>query len=248
MNELSPAPLLRLLPWCVAGGARHMADDEALLASAAGGVASLRFYGWAAPTLSLGYFQPHGPARALPRLAPLSWVRRPSGGLALVHHHEITYALALPPGAAWQPAGRPWLARMHEVIRAALSSLGVESRLCVEPVVRGEVLCFLHHTPGDLIVGGCKVVGSAQRRQRGALMQHGSILLRQSEHTPELPGIAELTGQDVPEEEFTTAVMAALRRETGWRIEASAWTEAERQLSAQLSETRYRTAAWNGKR
>src|SRR4051812_24733304 len=95
--------VVRLLPWRVADGAAHMAADEALLVSAAGGAASLRFYGWAAPTLSLGYFQPHAPARARAELAALDWVRRPTGGLALVHHHEITYALALPPEAARRP-------------------------------------------------------------------------------------------------------------------------------------------------
>src|SRR5262245_25975442 len=93
---------VRLLPWRIADGPWNMAADEALLMSAMNGVASLRFYGWSAPTLSLGYFQPHAPARAYPGLSGLAWVRRPSGGLALVHHFEVTYTLALPPGATWQ--------------------------------------------------------------------------------------------------------------------------------------------------
>ena len=82
-----------------------MASDDTLLESAAAGVASLRFYGWREPTLSLGYFQPSAPARAYPGLGGLAWVRRPTGGAALVHHHELTYALALPPGPTWQPPG-----------------------------------------------------------------------------------------------------------------------------------------------
>src|SRR5829696_8825707 len=127
---------IRLLPWMTTDGPWNMAADEALLASAAAGVASLRFYGWTEPTLSLGYFQPHAPARSLPALASLAWVRRPSGGLALVHHHEVTYALALPPGAAWQPAGQSWLIRMHEVIHEALLAFGVEARVCEQPVKR----------------------------------------------------------------------------------------------------------------
>src|SRR4051812_37437670 len=93
-SERAGPPLpFRLLPYRVAAGPENMADDDALLESAAAGVASLRFYGWCEPTLSLGYFQPAGPARAFPRLADLAWLRRPSGGSALVHHHELTYAV-----------------------------------------------------------------------------------------------------------------------------------------------------------
>src|SRR5438067_8081783 len=108
-------PNVRLLPYHVAGGPWNMAADEALLAAAAAGRASLRFYGWTEPTLSLGYFQPARLCRAYPGLGELAWVRRPSGGAALVHHLEVTYALALPAGADWQPAGVSWLGRLHEV-------------------------------------------------------------------------------------------------------------------------------------
>src|SRR5437899_518235 len=96
------SPHCRLLPFHIAAGPWQMAADEVLLESAVRGLASLRFYGWPAATLSLGYFQPAAVRRADPTLSALPWVRRPSGGSALVHHHEITYALALPAGAPWQ--------------------------------------------------------------------------------------------------------------------------------------------------
>src|SRR5947207_4428455 len=100
-----------------------MAADEALLQSALAGKPSLRLYGWSEPTVSLGYFQPEAVRREDPRLAQLPYVRRPSGGGTLVHHHEVTYALALPPGPNWQSgAGKHlqfWLWRMHEIIAAA---------------------------------------------------------------------------------------------------------------------------------
>jgi lipoate-protein ligase A len=70
-------PHVRLLPFAVAGGAWNMAADEALLAAAVAGQASLRFYGWTEATLSLGYFQPVVPARARSELGGLAWVRRP---------------------------------------------------------------------------------------------------------------------------------------------------------------------------
>src|SRR5467141_2181778 len=197
----------RLLPYAVADGPGQMAADEVLLESAAAGIASLRFYGWSAATLSLGYFQSEQLRRTEKKLEALPYVRRPTGGATLVHHHEVTYALALPAGAPWQ-TGESWLCRMHGIVAAALAGLGVTARLCSptpEPPFAG-VLCFQHFTPGDVLIGTAKVVGSAQRRQLGALMQHGGILLAASPHAPVLPGIRELSGRSLSVEETCTAV------------------------------------------
>ena len=180
---------LRLLPLAATDGPTHMAADEVLLEAAGRGAAALRFYTWAEPTLSLGYFQPAA-GRDRPPLAALPWVRRSTGGAGIVHHHELTYAFALPAGAA-RSAADPWVCRFHRLVRAALADRGVAARLvvCGEEQKRDDVLCFLHHTPGDLAVGGSKIAGSAQRKLRGALLQHGSILLRRSPSDPELPGV-----------------------------------------------------------
>src|SRR5262245_52547117 len=105
-----------------------MACDEALLDSALEGTASLRFYSWSPPTLSLGYFQPASVRAMAPGLAALPFVRRPSGGDTLVHDHELTYALALPAGAPWQSRAASWLGRMHGIIATALRTLGVLAR------------------------------------------------------------------------------------------------------------------------
>src|SRR6266852_2580802 len=162
----------RLMPYAVASGALNMAADEALLESAQAGVASLRFYGWSEPTLSLGYFQSERSRVSNHLLAGLPFVRRPTGGDALVHDHEVTYALALPAGAPWQ-TGKSWLQRMHGIISAALEQWGVVAPLSspADNPPFGGVLCFQHITPGDIVIGLDKVVGSAQRRQRGALLQ-----------------------------------------------------------------------------
>src|SRR5438093_839358 len=119
---------VRLLPYAVADGPHNMAADEALLESAVAGTASLRFYGWSEATLSLGYFQPERLRLTDERLARLPFVRRASGGDALVHHHELTYALALPAGRDWQSRD-PCLRCMHRVLAAALAALGVPVRL-----------------------------------------------------------------------------------------------------------------------
>jgi lipoate-protein ligase A len=227
-----------------------MAADEVLLEAAVAGVASLRFYGWAPATLSLGYFQPEACRRTDPRLTTLPWVRRASGGSALVHHHEITYALALPTGLPWQRRGENWTCRMHGIIAAALATFGVAVRACAcgEEQKQGGVLCFLHQTPGDLLLGPHKVVGSAQRKQRGALLQHGGILLAASPHAPALPGIAELSGVRLSVAETCAALCEHFARDTGWILCEGVWTEAERRRGEELSMSKYASAAWNCKR
>src|SRR5438105_15958731 len=120
--------LCRLLPFAVADGAYNMAKDEVLLESAAAGTASLRFYAWGEANLPLGYFQRERLRLEDKQLAQLPFVRRLTGGMTLVHHHELTYALALPAGPPWQRNGSrplPWLHRMHGIIAAALQQVGV---------------------------------------------------------------------------------------------------------------------------
>src|SRR5690348_12590779 len=121
-------PAIRLLPFAPADGATNMALDEALLLTAADrGTASLRFYTWSAPTVSLGYFQPAASRAENPNLAGLAWVRRSTGGAAIVHHHELTYALALPKGKPWQTS-ESWVCRFHHVIQGVLADHGLEAR------------------------------------------------------------------------------------------------------------------------
>jgi len=243
-------PVCRLLPFAVADGPHNMAADEALLESAAAGVASLRFYGWSEATVSLGYFQPERIRQRDPRLAPLPFVRRPSGGATLVHDYEVTYALALPAGQPWQTEER-WLRRMHEIVASALKQLGLEVQAIPDKSEQrylGTLLCFLQLMHGDLAIGWSKVVGSAQRKRRGALMQHGSILLAASPFTPSLPGIRELSGRTLTIEETCEAVRSAFARQTGWNLEPSDWTGAERRRIEELAAAKYGHDTWNRKR
>jgi lipoate-protein ligase A len=243
------APRCRLLPFEVADGPANMAADEVLLEAAETGTASLRFYGWSRPTLSLGYFAEAG-RRSDPRLAELPWVRRATGGGALVHHFETTYALTLPAGLPWQRRGESWICRMHGIVRAALESLGTPPHACGEGQEegRGEFLCFRHQTPGDVLLWGHKVVGSAQRKRRGALLQHGAILESVSPFTPSLPGILDLSGVHLPSPAVRTAVADQLARATGWKLHEVEWTAQERQRREELIAARYAAAAWNQRR
>lgn len=239
------SPIVRWLPLLSESGPVQMAGDEVLLESAIRGIASLRFYTWREPTLSLGYFQ------ASTELRPhLPTVRRATGGAALVHHHELTYALALPPGLPWQPRGGSWICRMHTIIGQALQQLGVPLHpvRCETEVKVGPVLCFLHHTPGDLLLAGHKIAGSAQRKSRGALLQHGGILLAQSPFTPELPGIRELVGIDLSPETLAPAIAQQFQADTGWELRAETWTDHELRRRLELAESKYSRPEWNQKR
>jgi lipoyl(octanoyl) transferase len=227
-----------------------MACDEALLRSALDrGVASLRFYTWSEPTLSLGYFQSHAERLADELLANVAWVRRPTGGAAILHDRELTYSLALPAGEPWHTE-ESWLCRFHHAVAGALRGFGVESRgvVCGEEKKLGPYLCFLHQTPGDLVVAGHKVVGSAQRRPHGATMQHGSILIGRSPHAPALSGIADLSGANLAARDLERAILEELQIATGWSFKPDDWTAAEKSTAAQLEREKYTTPGWNERR
>jgi lipoate-protein ligase A len=227
-----------------------MAADEALLETAdTRGAASLRFYTWSEPTLSLGYFQPSA-GRDSPNLAPLAWVRRSTGGAGIVHHRELTYSFALPAGPAWK-SDDSWICRVHRVVRAVLAERDVKSRLvvCGQERKLGDVLCFLHHTPGDLVIGEAKVAGSAQRKLRGALLQHGSLLLRRSEHAPELPGMCDLAGRDLFDAAGLAELLAPrLAEELGAAVEPGEWTADERARIPAIRAEKYANPEWNHRR
>ena len=180
-----------------APGPANMAADETLLNAAADGVPGGRWYRWSEPTVSLGHFQ-KGPELNLPDLPR---VRRLSGGGAIVHHHEWTYALAVPRSHRLARSPETFYEAVHAELIAALAAAGVTARL------RGEgdrgadsrTLCFLRADSRDVVVTDAsgvvrKVVGSAQRRRRGAVLQHGSLLLAASPHAPGVPGLNEAAG------------------------------------------------------
>jgi len=256
--------ICRLLPFAVADGPHNMAADEVLLQAAAAGQFSLRFYGWTQATLSLGYFQRvacrldtadascvgYGLAPWPTQLASaLPYVRRPTGGATLVHHHEVTYALAIPRGGMRRDADAACGMCMHQIIAAALTQLGVSCRLAEAGATgRHPVLCFHQFTPGDVLCGGAKIAGSAQRKHRHGLLQHGAILLAQSPFAPSLPGIQELCGKRLTAEETQAVIVAELANATGWQIMGADWDDAEKAGIEELAQRKYGGGAWNDKR
>lgn len=244
----TPSLVCRLLPFCRESGAWQMAADEVMLERAGEGVASLRFYAWSEPTLSLGYFQEATRVRLFPRLGELAFVRRATGGDALVHHLEITYSFAVPTVVPWVRKDAPWIPRMHRVIQRALSAMGVDTELCTEEMRLSDVLCFQHQTPGDLILRGEKITGSAQRKRAGALLQHGSILLDTSPRTPMLPGVMPLSGVAIPAEDLIETILTFWGEEGPWVVERSDWSNEDRARIDEVKVSRYLAPAWTLRR
>lgn len=157
-----------------------MATDQALLDHVeATGDAVLRCYTWSPSCLSFGRHEPA--ARRYDRAAiaghGIDTVRRPTGGRAVWHARELTYAVAAPI-APFGTLAQSYC-RIHGGIAEALRTLGVEARLA--PTVTTPALsagaCFNAPVGGEVTVAGRKLVGSAQLRQNSAFLQHGSLLL-----------------------------------------------------------------------
>ncbi len=163
-----------------------MAVDEALFLSASGpdGVATLRIYGFHTPTVSVGYRQRLEEAVDVARCRDLGvdCVKRPTGGRALLHQHELTYSVASPLNGVFRGLGvRAVYDSVSGAIRRALSGLGValdsfESEGSHAPEPEMLVPCLALPGRHEIASGGRKIVASAQRRGRGAFLQHGSIL------------------------------------------------------------------------
>jgi len=182
-------------------GQQNMAIDEWLLQYEDDVPARsyVRVYSWCEPTITLGYFQ-DGTQGLDPRLAQCPRVRRLTGGGAILHDHEITYSCVIP---RTHPIARTPIslyATIHQAIIVLLARCGVDCCMREEAVAAQKdagtgadpFLCFLRSDPRDVVLAEHKVIGSAQRRRRGKILQHGSVLLRASRLTPEIPGVADL--------------------------------------------------------
>jgi lipoate-protein ligase A len=158
-----------------------MALDEALMARARRtGEHVLRVYGWSEPTLSLGRNQ-HANGVYRPdelERRGIGVVRRPTGGRALLHHREVTYSVTAPCTAESGLAAE--YGRINLLLGSALAALGV-GVVIAAPTARSAppsaTPCFAEPSHGELTFDGRKLVGSAQWRHEGALLQHGSILV-----------------------------------------------------------------------
>ena len=153
-------------------GEYNMTTDETLLADVAGrGGAYLRLYRWDPPTLSVGRNQPNA-------FQGVPFVRRPTGGQAVWHDQEVTYAVVAP--VERFGSLRKAYCDIHARLANALRALGVDALFApAHPPLRPSAhpSCFAAPIGGEILVNGKKLVGSAQVRRGNAFLQHGSILL-----------------------------------------------------------------------
>ena len=210
-------------------GPENMARDEALLdLAAAERIGVLRLYRWAPATLSFGAHEPALRRYDADRIAALGLavVRRPTGGRAVWHADELTYAVAAPTDTFGTLAET--YHAIHTVIADGLRALGAAVTLArkpVDPPALEDGACFAAPVGGEIVARGRKVTGSAQLRRGDAFLQHGSILLAGTQATVNdvtrgAPprgadvSLAELLGRRIEADEVAEAVARAAR--DGW--------------------------------
>lgn len=266
----------RLIVDGAADGFTNMAVDEAILEAYVAGEAppTLRFYRWQPPCLSIGYFQRAGrevDAEACQRLG-VDWVRRPTGGRAILHDREVTYSVvAGEEDPLVSGSIRESYRKISSALVAGLRRLGVPAEMA--PAERrgpglGSAACFDAPSDYEVTVDGRKVIGSAQVRRAGALLQHGAILLevdveRQAEVLQPPPGMTkkqlaaflrprlislrEALGREVRPEALVEALCEGFREQWGVVLEVGELTPWERARLPALR-ARYESAEWNLRR
>ncbi|NOT00933.1 MAG: lipoate--protein ligase family protein [Phycisphaerales bacterium] len=243
---------LRVIHDLPATGPVNMARDEALLALIGRGAIglTLRLYEWSEPTISLGYFQRYADYQALPPPAGgLPVVRRLTGGGAILHDRELTYSLVLP---IHHPsiAGRP--TRLYEIVHEALirclSAAGVMSTISGlddgSSPTRGPFFCFARRHPLDVVIRDAKLAGSAQRRTREAVLQHGSIIVaRRFDQQP----AATLIRSGIDTHHLRKTLPQAIASALGAQWSITERSNDELALADELS-AKYADAAWTLRR
>ncbi|MBL0387816.1 lipoate--protein ligase family protein [Tumebacillus sp. ITR2] len=271
----------RLLHTGFSDPAVNMAVDEAILHANSRGLVppTVRFYGWNPPTLSIGYFQ-----RATKEIdfdalnaQGLGFVRRPTGGRAVLHDKELTYSVIVPESHPMMPSS---VNESYRVLSLGLLEGFRELGFSAEMVsladeeekkkfeTLGSAACFDSPSWYELVVEGRKVAGSAQVRQLHTILQHGSILLDMnveqlfsvlyfsSERTRErmvrmfrdkAVSMKDL-GREVSYEESMEAFTKGFERGLGIRLEPSGLTPDEQAHVEQLVAEKYGTESWNFKK
>ncbi len=254
-------------------GATNMAVDEAILIQQSKGLVppTLRFYGWHPAAFSLGYFQQTERAIDLERCRQygVEWVRRLTGGRAILHEREVTYSVV---AGQEDPkvSGTVILSylKISQGILAGLKLLGVNARLAQRGGRKrpGSAACFDAPSWYEIVVEGKKLVGSAQTRKYGSILQHGSILIelnttklfsllvypneeirerKRRDFAEKACSLAEVMGREPTYGEVVEAITRGFDQGLGIRIEKGELTPGELKLSQQLRLEKYTQEKWN---
>jgi lipoate-protein ligase A len=262
----------RLLRTRASRGSINMGVDEAL-ATLCRDRAILRFYAWDAPTLSIGYFQRTDEIDLEAcHTSAVSLVRRPTGGRAVLHHRDLTYSLVLPLRPPWTEFSiADSYRRINSCLKRGLETLGLAASIGIASERAGHSgvvpspFCFSAIARHEVLVAGKKVIGSAQRRFPGALLQQGSILLdfdpgailallgpggrAATEGSLGIVGsLREALGWLPERAQVEAAISDGLAREMGVDFTEGALDPGELQLSDQLAADRYAAETWTFRR
>jgi lipoate-protein ligase A len=277
MTDYAPATW-RLLITPPTDGATNMAIDEALLHALADGKGrpTLRLYQWVPPCLSLGYNEPSADVdeAACARLG-YTWVRRPTGGRAILHTDELTYSVT---AAESEPRVAGSIVNSYRQLSAGLlaglRALGADVfQAQTEKVVNPDqgAACFDTPSNYEITVDGRKLVGSAQVRRRGIVLQHGALPLtgdltrifnclqldgnEANRHSAQEAAQAallahactleEALGRVVPFEEAAQALARGFASALNLHLEAAGLTNYEQELAERLRRDQYAGDAWN---
>jgi lipoate-protein ligase A len=236
-----------------------MARDVAVLegVSTAQVPPTLRLYGWNPPCLTLGRHQGVETVDFdFCRTEGIDVVRRPTGGRALLHHLELTYAVIAPLGAGPLPRALQDAYRLicGALVRA-MRAVGVDAALTdgevnvLLPSPRSAVPCFEAPAGGEVVVGGRKLIGSAMRAHAGTILQHGAILLEWDGRLqagamgldddgglrPHITTLAEQVGKPVDRADLERSITRAFAEELGIELEPGKFSGRERVRVEQLA-------------
>ncbi|MGZ4030639.1 MAG: lipoate--protein ligase family protein [Tumebacillaceae bacterium] len=272
----------RLLHTGFSDPATNMAVDEAILHANSRGLVppTVRFYGWNPPTLSIGYFQQATKEIDFDAVKAhgLGFIRRPTGGRAVLHDMELTYSVIVSESHPMMPTS---VNESYRVLSMGLlegfRELGFQAEMVSladeeekqKYQSMGSAACFDSPSWYELVVEGRKVVGSAQVRQEHTILQHGSILLDldveklfsvlqfASERTKDrmmrafrdkAVSIRDFSDREISFEEASRAFAIGFERGLGVRLEPSELTAEELSMVEELVREKYGTDSWNFKK
>lgn len=271
-SDMSRHPTWRLLITPPQPGATNMAIDQAIAdLYPQQKQPTLRVYRWNPPCLSIGYGQRIARDVDLQacRARGIDVVRRPTGGRAILHDQELTYALVAPvddPHIAGANVVQSYHA-ISEALCCGLRLLGITPELAPRPSATSakSAACFDLPSDYEITIGGRKLVGSAQARRHGVLLQHGSLLLHADPETlgavlrlpddlrsnhlaARLIALDEALGEQPSFETVADAIARGLKASWSINLNPGDLTPAERERVARLVEEKFGNWAWTGRR
>jgi len=248
-------------------GSWNMAVDEILFTKAQAERSTfLRFYRWERPTASIGYSQDvrHVAEVEYCLRHGVDLVRRITGGKLVLHHREITYAVASADTETFGATVGESYGRISRGLMRGLELLGLAPRLAEtspEAYIKGTMPCFAFPARDEVEVGGRKIIGSAQKRTGTAFLQHGSIPLESDEELLRAvarPGgggggagmtsLAAAVGRPLSFEEAADHLARGLAEFFAVRLEPFVLSAADRDAAAGLEARRYASDAWTFRR